>query len=223
MPDYIPYKDINLAGWTGRFRAELEQCLEDFQLTEADIAPLIEAQAEFESALARHRAAQGTAKGAAATKRRRHSDLVREIRSLFRRIDGHPSMTNGIRGRMGLNMKGEARSESTIDHEIPGIYVESLPGKAIVHFGTNPQNEQKNTKPACVFGTNIYRRRDGDDRFELISFETSSPYVDDIAGPPTGHTYMVRYRGQNSHEVSSKSLDAYVAVHGAEVAAEASG
>ena len=111
-----------------------------------------------------------------------------------------------------------ARAESTINTEVPGIYAEALQGKVIVHFGTSPMNEQKNTKPACVFGTNIYRKKDGEDRYELISFETSSPYVDNIQGPPTGYTYVVRYRGQKSNEISQESAAAYVAVSGATAA-----
>ena len=45
----------------------------------------------------------------------------------------------------------------------------------VVHFGTNPDDERLNGKPAWALGANIYIKAHGEAEYRLLAFDTASP------------------------------------------------
>ena len=87
------------------------------------------------------------------------------------------------------------------------------PGQVIVHFGTNPDNELRNGKPAWAIGVNIYRKLAGETTFTLIAMDTSSPYTDHLP-PGTVVTYKLAYRGIRETDICPMAPEETVTVGG---------
>lgn len=205
MADYIPWNDAELKAWLGNFSARIDIVKATFGLTDADIAPLIEERSAFEEAFMEHVRMRNAAQAATANKRNCREAVVQTIRRLSRQVDNHTAMTNGIRASLGLNLKSDTYSKSSVGDEVPGMYLTYAPGQVIVHFGDSPANELTNGKPSWARGCNIYRKADEEEKFQLVAFEISSPYLDEITGPPTSYTYVVRYRGQKAKDLGAGS------------------
>jgi hypothetical protein len=214
MPDYIPYNDSELQLWLAVFAAALEAHKETFGLADEDIASLRSGRGAFGSALADHLTMQAAAQGATANKKNCRDAVVQTVRRLSRQVDNHPAMTNQLRSIMGLNPKSGGRSASSVGGEVPATYLTTAPGMVIVHFGTSPANELTNGKPSWARGCNIYRKKDGEDEFRLVAFEISSPYVDEVGGPPSGYSYIVRYRGRKAQDLGAASPSTWIAAGG---------
>lgn len=218
MADYVPKNDSQFGAWLANFLAVLEQHLADFGLQMSDFTPLDEAKTVFDGALSTHIARQAAAKQATEAKKAARKHSIEILRPLVRRINNHPAMTNELRAALGLPVKDEARTNAMPGEEVPDIYLEAVPGKIIVHFGTAPANEKYNGKPSWARGCNIYRKKNDEEEYTLIAFETASPYIDIINGPAADYTYVVQYRGTRASDVGNVSTPATIAAGGLLVA-----
>jgi hypothetical protein len=213
MANYMPTNDAELALWLYNLVTGLNTHLEDLGLDAADILPLQTGYTAYSgdvTVLATKRTAV-----TAATNARNASKLAVEgiVRPLVQRIQHVPGMTDELRGELGLPVRSP-RTTHSIGPETPGIFAETAPGKVTVHFGTSPQNERLNAKPAWAKGCNIYRKRSGDTEWAMLAFQGASPYIDRVSGSGTDYTYMVRYRGTQADEIGDESVTVTVAARG---------
>lgn len=214
---WIPKNDTQFESWMENFLTVLPGHLADFGMVEDDIATLIMADAQFESRLTGHIAAQSAAKAATSAKDSARGVTELHLKTIVRRINNHPAMTNEIRDSLGLPRRGAERSIVRVatTEQRPALFVETQRGAVYIHFGTNPVNERLNGKPEGVKGCNIYRKREGDPRFEMIVLATTSPYVDRVSGPASDYVYVARYRGTKADDLGPESLEAKIAAGGA--------
>jgi hypothetical protein len=93
-------------------------------------------------------------------------------------------------------------------------------GRVVVHFGTNPDDERRNSKPAWALGANIYIKAEDEDEYRLLAFDTASPCVWEYRGAPgcrgTACRALTRvaYRGTREQDVGMLSPEETVSVGG---------
>jgi hypothetical protein len=212
--NYIPANDLQFRQWFQNFVTVLTANEAAFDLVPADVTPLSAASTDFGTKLEDHVAKRNAAATATATKNTSRDAAESVIRPMARRINNHPAMTDALRVQLGLRAPESGGGLATAGNEDPGIYLESGIGVVIVHFGTDPQNEMHNGKPAWVKGCNIYRKANGDANFRLIAFETASPYVDTIIGAGADYSYYVQYRGTKASDTGRSSAATTIAAGG---------
>jgi hypothetical protein len=215
MPDYVPKKDSDFKAWLSKLVTALDAHKAEFGLLDADLAPLVSAESDFEAAIADHALKQRDARAATARKDSMREAAEEALRPLIRMVNNHKAMTNTLRVGMGLRARSGVHSTpGLVGDEIPSIFLETQPGAVIVHFGTHPTNEYMNGKPSWARGCNIYRKKAGEDGFPLLNFETASPYIDEITGPPAAYTYCVQYRGTRASDVGASCIPETIAAGG---------
>ena len=213
--DYVPTNDAELNDWVANFRSAIAPLLAAVGLVAANIEPLTSAHDEFDGALTDWVAKQAAAKSSLESKKLRRRELDETLRPLVRQINNHTGMTNEIRALLGLHIpNGERRTRSMAGSDVPGMFLETRPGMVIVHFGTDPSNEQINGKPAWARGCNIYRKRAGESEFSLIAFDMASPYVDTVNGAAIDVTYKVAYRATRENDLGPISPEQTIAAGG---------
>lgn len=212
--NYYPANDEQLDSWMANFLTVLNAHLAQVGLVLTDIEDLQAADATFGTSLGVHVAKQADAQSATATKNANRAAMLDLLRPLVQRINHHPGMDDGLRAALGLKVPTGMRTISAAGEEVPDIYLESKPGRIIVHFGTDPSNEQYNGKPSWARGCNIYRKKTGEADYQFIVFETASPFIDTITGPASDYTYVVQYRGTKSTVVGGPSSPMSIASSG---------
>jgi hypothetical protein len=212
--DYVPANDTELCNWLRNFVNAVAPFTADLGVTADDVTPLSDTLTEFDGAVTDHVAKQAAAKGAVEAKKLKRAELENVLRPFVRRINNHPGMMDGIRGTLGLHVPNGGRTRSVAGSDVPGILAETRSDQVIIHFGTDPGNEQLNGKPAWAKGCNIYRRKADESDFSLIAFDTASPYVDTVHGPPTRVTYKAAYRATRDNDLGPSSEETTVTAGG---------
>lgn len=214
--DYIPANDELFESWMQNFVSGLTVHAGVLDVDMAEIAAMSTARNDLDSSIADHVTKRAASKSATALKNEKRGTAETMVRTMVRRIVGNPAMTDAIRADLGLNIPDSTQTPSTntVGPEIPKIYLEALPGRVRVHFGTNPGNKRLNTKPAWAMGCAIYRKRVDESGFRLVGFQAKSPFTDDIVGPGSDYTYYVRYQGKDATDLSAESSIAVIAASG---------
>ncbi len=215
MPvDYIPQNDDEFADWLENFLNVANANLAAFGFVAADTAPLapllvqlkadntdlIPKEAAFHAAVQKIETSRGLADPPA--------------RKLMQRAQLGPGATPALISQAGGTVRKTTRTRHGVPTEVPGIFVEVNGTQVIVHFGTNPNNEQLNSKPVGAKGVNVYRQMPGEPAPLLIAFDTGSPYIDTVTGPAKNITYRVAYRGTNERDIGPLSPEQTVAAGG---------
>lgn len=213
--DYIPHADLEYRRWLDRFVNGVTAHAAELGLTPQQVAALQQQRSDFDSAFAEMQQAKILLNSATKHKNSERRSSERAMRAMARRISDLPALTAGMRGEMGLTIPDKTRTHLHVGDERPVIYLETVPGAVIVHFGTRPTNERFNSKPKWAIGCNIHRKKVGEAKWQLLALETTSPYVDRVDGPGADYTYVVEYRGKKASQVGKCSLDQTVAARGA--------
>lgn len=218
MRDFIPTNDSEFREWMANLLSVMGSHLPEFKITPEDFAELLEANETFSTDLTDCIAMRAAAMAATTRKtnsRRRAESILRPI---LRQMNYSRGMTNTLRERMRIPKWSGKRSKVALPDDRPAIHVDVQPGRAIIHFGTAPQNELRNGKPRGVKGVNIYRKAPGEDKFHLIACCGDSPYIDEITGPAAEYSYYAQYRGTKSDDLGGMSATVTVAARGVKTA-----
>jgi hypothetical protein len=217
MPDYLPKNDAAFIGWTQRFITGLTAHQAALGIT-TEIDTMDELENAFAGKVAEYGDRKTALKAALNGKKSSKASAADFIRPLVARLQLNEAMDDGIRGDLGIPVRGAHVSARGIGPEVPNIRVETEPGRVIVHFGTQPNNERLNKRPSWAHGCNIYRKVAGEEGFTLLAFQKTSPYTDVITGSAKDYTYYVAYRGNKAIEIGGQSVEATVAARGAQAA-----
>ncbi len=210
----IPYADQEYNSWLQNFVTQLLANVATFGMVASDVDALADSQSNFDAAYTNHKAAQLASKAATAQKVNRRDESLELLRPIVRRIQNHPGMTDALRGILGLVPQTIGESALPIDTLKPNMLLKTGPGKVFVHWGISPQNERLNRKPEGVLVGVVYRKKAGEEDYQMVGFSTSSPYVDTIVGTAEDYVYVVRYRGTDPKDVSLQSEAAMIAARG---------
>jgi hypothetical protein len=201
MADYIPRPDAEFNTWQDNLINTLNANPADFNLTAADVAPLITAQTGWTSAYSGHIAAQATADAAQKTKQSARSDYESVLRSLVRRIQGDSATTDTHRAQLNISLRETPRISTTgVPDTRPVARIDnSQRQQQTVHF-SDEATPNSRAKPDNAMGAELWVKV-GDpaptDPSELrfLGLDTQSPYVAHYSGADAGKTahYMLRW------------------------------
>ncbi len=211
---YFPSSDQDFRAWLENFVTLLTTNAAMVGLAPADIVAVTTASDEFTMALAALVTERSIYEGMVSAKKTKRVNAETQLRAVVRRFAGHPGLTDQLRSALGLPIPSIPQTPLSMGDDIPGISLETMPGRVKIHFGTDPTNELHNGKPKWARGVNIYRKKAGDADFTMVGFAFKSPYTDTVIGPATDYTYVVQYRGTKETDLGQNSLPVTVAAGG---------
>lgn len=219
MADYFPANDTELAQWLYNLVSGLDTHLVELGLDAADILPLQTAYTAYSGSVTTLGTATTAQTAAMNNKKDKKVTVVDILRPLVQRVQHAPGMTDEIRGELGLPVRSMTmHTAGAMPPDVPKIYLEAESGTVWVHFGTEPANEKINGKPAGVKGCNVWRMKAGETKYQLVGFQSASPYEDTVDGVGSDYTYVVQYRGNKANNVGQSSAPSTIAARGALVA-----
>jgi hypothetical protein len=121
-------------------------------------------------------------------------------------------MTDAIGQELGYNLHA-APSPTINGDEVPLCALEPQPGMVIIHWGSDPGNENINSKPDWALGVRIYRRLEPGGTMTFVDTDTSSPYRDHLAAG-SHVTYQLAYYGRGENAEGNRSPEYSVIVGG---------
>jgi hypothetical protein len=142
--------------WLGdwyNFISVLNANLATFGLVAADLTPLTNARNDFQTKLGNFQTAETAFRAASEAKKTSRNAAEPLFRQMAQRINRHPAMTNALRAQLRLTVP-KPRQRRGVGPEIPGVRLEVDAGRVVIHFGTNPDDERRNGKPAWAIGAN---------------------------------------------------------------------
>ena len=209
--DFIPTNDTQFAQWLSIFDQHLRENLDILGLQPESVAFVTDLREAMQSALQRVTRAQSEARGAMRHKRAVRKAAEKAIRPFVRHIHETPGIDDSLRLYLGLHAHAGHRMRHELMGEAPALKLDTVNGRVAVHFGTSPQNEWRNTRPKWARGCIIYRKKDGEDGFQMVGYATQSPFYDEIDEPAIQVTYAARYRGRRNTDLGPHSLGASIA------------
>ena len=159
MTRYIPPNDAEFLAWMNNFISVLNANLATFGLVAADLTPLTNARNDFQTKLGNFQTAETAYRAASEAKKTARLAAEPLFRQMAQRVNRHPAMTNALRAQLRLTVP-KPRQRRGVGPEIPGVRLEVDAGRVVIHFGTNPDDERRNGKPAGRLArTSTSRRR----------------------------------------------------------------
>jgi hypothetical protein len=195
------------------FISVLNANLATFGLVAADLTPLTNARNDFQTKLGNFQTAETAFRAASEAKKTSRNTAEPLFRQMAQRINRHPAMTNALRAQLRLTVP-KPRQRRGVGPEIPGVRLEVDAGRVVIHFGTNPDDETRNGKPAWAIGANIYIKAEDEADYRLLAFDTASPYVWEYRGAPKRFSFRVAYRGTRERDEGTLSPEETVSVGG---------
>ncbi len=174
--------------------------LADLGLDAADVVPLNNSQATWNTDYPAHTAAQTAARGAREAKDGSRSALVTVIRELVRRLQASPDVDDAERAAMGVAVPDREGSPEGPPATRPVVNVDTSQRlQHTIHFADEATPTRK-AKPAGVMGAEIWVKlgdpppKDESD-LTFLSVDTRTPYVAHYNGADGGVTahYMLRW------------------------------
>lgn len=212
--EYIPLNDTEAVAWMKQFLEAANAEAAQFGVAPEELRPLADAADAYATTIQHAQDARLAYHAAIAAKRTARQHAVRLFRQMAQRMNHHPAMTNDLRVQLGLRPRKQGRRRKGVGDEIPSVYLEVDAGRVVIHFGTNPENEQRNTKPDWAIGANIYIKADDETDYRLLAFDTTSPYVWEYRGAPKRFSFRVAYRGRGERDEGTWSEEVAVSVGG---------
>ena len=186
MPDYMPGSDIGFDQWFDDFTAYVVANFAGLGLIPTDITILQLKNNDWNTKYDAHIAAKVAARGATEMKDNSRKEAESFARSLVKRITNYPGTTDLKRELMGITVPDTILTPLSEDvvftTPTPTVIIDhSQPRMAIVHFGVNPQKENKNAKPPGIKGAKIWYHIGGlpteGEKWDFLADDTNSPYT----------------------------------------------
>ena len=200
--DYIPDPDGDFNLWQGNFITYASANAAALGLLPADMATLTAQQTNWTTGLTNHVTAQNAARAAADLKDNARIGLEETIRSLVRRIQANPNVTDDQRRALGITVKDEVRTATTAKAAATrpiGSVDTSERLRHTIRF-SDEATPTRRAKPEGVMGCEIWVKL-GDpaptdaSQCVFLALDTASPYVADYEGKYAGLKahYMLRW------------------------------
>lgn len=202
MQDFIPRSDSEFDAWQSRFVTSLTAHLTDLGLTPGDVVALLGQQTAWAAGLAAHCTAQTAARGAREGKDSARRAYESGVRSLARRLQASPAVSDAERKSLGLRVSDTVRTRVAVPSTRPVVKVVSRDRlRHIIYFyDLREGGAMHRAKPAGVMGVEIWfalgALPPGDARAcNLLGVYSRSPCAAEFGpgdGGKTAH-YMLRW------------------------------
>jgi hypothetical protein len=201
--DYIPGPDAEFDKFLGIFVAAIVANKDAFGLTDADVKPLVDGKNNWDTDLQADTDAEAAADKAKTQKNKTRADIEGIVRSVTKKLNGHPQADNALRAKAGLPAHDETRSPRGVPTTRPLVRLESSGRWMItVHF-VDELTPTKLAKPEGVQGAQIWVFV-GDtppadpEAFRFLYLDTRTPYVHTHAAADAGKTVFYAARWANA-------------------------
>jgi hypothetical protein len=200
MADYIPNSDADFNSWQANFITYVDTNQAALGLTAADMLPLTTAQSDWTNNYTAHVAAQAAAEAAQQTKKNARDSFETSLRSLVRRLQGLPSLTEAQRAGMGITSRETPRTAKGVPTTRPVASVDTSQRlRHTVNF-TDELTPNSRAKPSGAMGCEIWVKV-GDpaptdpSQLRFLATDTRTPYVAIYGGEDAGKVahYMLRW------------------------------
>ena len=125
MSNYIPRADSEFNTWQTNFLNYVGANLASLGLTAADLTPLTTAQTSWGNDYTAHVTAQTAAASALQTKETSRDSFETSLRSLVRRLQGLPSLTDAQRAAMNITLRETTRTANAVPDTRPVATVDT--------------------------------------------------------------------------------------------------
>jgi hypothetical protein len=203
MGNYLPYNDAEFQNWQQNFVSYVSDHLAALGLVPEDIVPLTAAQADWDPAYAANQSAHFIARSATQLKNDRREVYDAVIRSLVRRLQASPLVTDDERQAMGITVPGSQPTPSGAPASRPIATVDG--GDRFRHTirYRDEANQASRARPAGVMGCEIWVKvgdaPTGPSQMTFLALNRTSPYIvefPDADGGKMAH-YVLRWVGNN--------------------------
>lgn len=200
MADYIPSSDSEFTIWQENFLSYVNANLDALGLKESDVASLNDSQGAWTNDYSNHTKAQATAESARQTKTASRKSYETLVRSLVRRLQGMPNLTDAQRAGMQISLRETARQAGRAPQSRPVAQVDTSQRlRHTINF-TDEATPESRGKPAGVHGCEVWAKigdpapTDGKG-LTFLGLDTRTPYVAEYDGEQAGQTvhYMLRW------------------------------
>lgn len=216
MSDYIPRADSDFNTWQANLITYIGANLASLGLTAADLTPLTNTQTNWANNYSAYITAQASANGALQTKNSTRDTYETTLRSLVRRIQGLPTLTDAERAAMGISLRDTPRTATGVPDTRPVATTDTSQRlRHTINFADETTPNSK-AKPDGVMGCEIWVKV-GDPsptdpgQLQFLGMDTRTPYVAEYGGEDANKVahYMLRWvntkgeQGPWSHTVSA--------------------
>ena len=156
MPDYIPTSDADLNTFAAAMFTILDANEVSFGLVDGDAASLGTLRTAFNTLLGVHNNAQTAAKLATQNKNAKRAELVAEIRSMVKRIQANPNVTDAQRAQLGITIPDTTPTAVPAPSSRPVVSVMIDGGLKHTVKLTDEATPLSNAKPAGAIGAQIF-------------------------------------------------------------------
>jgi hypothetical protein len=178
--DYLPGNKDLLSAWTINYDTKILLYAAMLGITPAELVAMTDRNKDLRETIANGNAAQNTAKQANAATDTMIVDYKTAMRLAIKGFKANPNFTTAMGEDLGISGTHIPFDPNTYK---AGLSAVTYPGHVTLKF---PKNG--------VDGVNIYSRAKGDPLFVKLSFDSSSPYIDNrplkVPGVPETREYM---------------------------------
>ena len=200
MSNYIPRADSEFNTWQTNFLNYVGANLASLGLTAADLTPLTTAQTSWGSDYTAHVTAQTAASSALQTKETSRDSFETSLRSLVRRLQGLPTLTDAQRAAMNITLRETTRTANAVPDTRPVATVDTSQRLRHTISFTDETTPNTRAKPDGVMGCEIWVKV-GDpaptdpSQLQFLGTDTRTPYVAEYGGEDAGKVahYMLRW------------------------------
>lgn len=207
MSDYIPNSDADKLAWMKQFGVWLTLHGASFGLTPQQITDYNLLVTTAETKFAGHNAAKDAAQAARSAKDAGIANAEADARDLAQILQHNPSMTDEDRLAAGLtapDTQPTPTSEDFMEVMLPPLLrlIFNIRRRVTIHWGTNPDNERLNKRPAGTIGCEIQYCIGGIPTEETawinLGLDPESPMTHHVNNEtPVTVAYRARYVGKN--------------------------
>lgn len=198
--DYLPKPDADYQAWLTNFVTYANANLAALGLVAADITPVTTTQTAFNTAFNANIAAQNAAQNAAAAKDTARANSELAVRTLVRRIQAVPTVTNAQRNSLGISERGTARTPVGAPTTRPILNVDTSQRLRHTVSFVDESTPTSKAKPDGTLGCEIWVKIGGTpptdmSELQFLGLDTRTPYTAEYGGADAGKTahYMARW------------------------------
>ena len=204
MADYIPPSDSVFLLWEQNFVGFAMTNLATLGLLPADGTALTGARANFETSLTEHTTAAAHAQAMRQTKDQNREIFEQVIRSLVRRIQANPDVTDLHREMLGITVKDQIRTMAagSLDGRPVGMIDTAERLRHTIRF-VDEATPTRKAKPSGVMGCEIWAAITTQGQpapaepsdYQFVALDTATPYLVEYEGSHAGKIahYLLRW------------------------------
>jgi len=200
MSDYLPVSDTDFTVWMQNFISYANANLSAIGLTAADLTPIQNAEAAWETAYTANVTAQAQAQSTRQAKDDARSEQVSLVRALVARIQASKTVTDAQRQALQLNVRSATRTPVGAPSSRPIAQVDISQRLRHTLSFMDELTPTSRAKPTGIIGCEIWNKIGGappvdPSEMTYLATDTRSPYTVEFDGSDAGKTvyYMLRW------------------------------